>query len=123
SSVWNGSRFRRASPCARLRIEATTLDRLPDFFFAIFKDSASGNPLQAPANTAAAGRRIEKELQARGVIARAQCYKSLAEEQPKAYENGDEVVSVADRAGLSKRVARMRPSVVINGGRGRRQDK
>src|SRR5262245_46715868 len=33
----------------------------------------------------AAGRRIDKELEARGVIARAQSRKGLAEEQPKAY--------------------------------------
>jgi tRNA-splicing ligase RtcB len=64
---------------------------------------------------AAAGRRIDKELEARGVIARAQSYKGLAEEQPKAYKDVDEVVSVVDRAGLSKRVARMRPIGVIKG--------
>jgi tRNA-splicing ligase RtcB (3'-phosphate/5'-hydroxy nucleic acid ligase) len=64
---------------------------------------------------AAAGRRIDKELEARGVIARAQSYKGLAEEQPNAYKDVDEVVSVVDRAGLSKRVARMRPIGVIKG--------
>jgi tRNA-splicing ligase RtcB len=63
----------------------------------------------------AAGRRIDKELEARGVIARAQSHRGLAEEQPKAYKNVDEVVSVVDRAGLSKKVARMRPIGVIKG--------
>jgi tRNA-splicing ligase RtcB (3'-phosphate/5'-hydroxy nucleic acid ligase) len=63
----------------------------------------------------AAGRRIDKELEARGVIARAQSRKGLAEEQPKAYKNVDEVVDVVDRAGLSKKVARMRPIGVIKG--------
>jgi tRNA-splicing ligase RtcB len=63
----------------------------------------------------AAGRRIDKELEARGVIARAQSHRGLAEEQPKAYKNVDDVVSVVDRAGLSKRVARMRPLGVIKG--------
>jgi tRNA-splicing ligase RtcB (3'-phosphate/5'-hydroxy nucleic acid ligase) len=63
----------------------------------------------------AAGRRIDKELEARGVIARAQSRKGLAEEQPKAYKNVDEVVEVVDRAGLSKKVARMRPIGVIKG--------
>src|SRR5262249_27114237 len=57
----------------------------------------------------AAGRRIDKELEAKGVIARAQSWKGLAEEQPKAYKNVDEVVDVVHRAGLSKKVARMRP--------------
>lgn len=63
----------------------------------------------------AAGRRIDKELEARGVIARAQSRKGLMEEQPKAYKNVDEVVDVVDRAGLSKKVARMRPIGVIKG--------
>jgi tRNA-splicing ligase RtcB len=63
----------------------------------------------------AGGRRIDKELEARGVIARAQSRRGLAEEQPKAYKNVDEVVEVVDRAGLSRRVARMRPIGVIKG--------
>jgi tRNA-splicing ligase RtcB len=63
----------------------------------------------------AAGRRIDKELEARGVIARAQSRKGLAEEQPRAYKNVDEVVDVVHRAGLSRKVARMRPVGVIKG--------
>lgn len=60
-------------------------------------------------------RRIDKELEGRGVIARAQSRKGLAEEQPDAYKNVDDVVEVVDGAGLSKRVARMRPIGVIKG--------
>lgn len=63
----------------------------------------------------AAGRRIDKELAAKGVIARAQSHKGLAEEQPKAYKNVDDVVEVVHQAGLSKKVARMRPIGVIKG--------
>jgi tRNA-splicing ligase RtcB len=63
----------------------------------------------------AAGRRIDKELEARGIIARAQSRKGLAEEQPKAYKNVDEVVEVVHNAGLSRKVARMRPIGVIKG--------
>jgi tRNA-splicing ligase RtcB len=63
----------------------------------------------------AGGRRIDKELEARGVIARAQSRRGLAEEQPKAYKNVDEVVEVVHRAGLSRKVARMRPIGVIKG--------
>ncbi|HMC90289.1 MAG TPA: RtcB family protein [Gemmataceae bacterium] len=63
----------------------------------------------------AAGRRIDKELEARGVIARAQSHRGLAEEQPKAYKNVDDVVEVVHRAGLSHKVARMRPIGVIKG--------
>jgi tRNA-splicing ligase RtcB len=61
------------------------------------------------------GRRIDKELEAQGIIARAQSRKGLAEEQPRAYKDVDEVVEVVDAAGLSKKVARMRPLGVIKG--------
>ena len=54
-------------------------------------------------------------LEARGVIARAQSKKGLAEEQPAAYKNVDDVVQVVHDAGLSKKVARMRPIGVIKG--------
>jgi tRNA-splicing ligase RtcB len=64
---------------------------------------------------ASAGRRIDKELEARGVIARAQSRKGLAEEQPDAYKNVDDVVDVVHRAGLSRKVARLRPIGVIKG--------
>jgi tRNA-splicing ligase RtcB (3'-phosphate/5'-hydroxy nucleic acid ligase) len=63
----------------------------------------------------AAGRRIDKELLAKGIIARAQSHKGLAEEQPKAYKNVDDVVDVVHQAELSKKVARMRPIGVIKG--------
>lgn len=64
---------------------------------------------------AAGGRKIEKELEARGVIAMAQSRRGLAEEAPQAYKNVDDVVEVVDGAGLSRRVARMRPIGVIKG--------
>jgi tRNA-splicing ligase RtcB len=63
----------------------------------------------------AAGRRIDRELEARGVIARAQSRKGLAEEQPRAYKNVDDVVEVVHQAGLSRKVARLRPIGVIKG--------
>ncbi len=63
----------------------------------------------------AKGRRIDKELESRGVIARARSWKGLAEEQPKAYKDVDQVVEVVHKAGLSKKVARMRPIGVIKG--------
>jgi tRNA-splicing ligase RtcB len=63
----------------------------------------------------AAGRKIEKELEARGVIAMAQSKKGLAEEQPRAYKNVDDVVEVVHEADLSRKVARMRPIGVIKG--------
>ncbi|MBT4866762.1 MAG: RNA-splicing ligase RtcB, partial [Planctomycetaceae bacterium] len=63
----------------------------------------------------AKGRRIDQELRARGVIARSRSWKGLAEEQPDAYKDVNLVVDVVHRAGLSKKVARMRPIGVIKG--------
>jgi tRNA-splicing ligase RtcB len=63
----------------------------------------------------AAGRRIDKELDAIGIIAKARGQKGLAEEQPAAYKDVDQVVEVVDKAGISKKVARLRPIGVIKG--------
>ena len=63
----------------------------------------------------AQGRRIDKELLSRGVIARARSWKGLAEEQPAAYKDVDLVVEVVHKAGLASKVARMRPIGVIKG--------
>jgi tRNA-splicing ligase RtcB (3'-phosphate/5'-hydroxy nucleic acid ligase) len=63
----------------------------------------------------AQGRRIDKELEARGVIAMASSRGGLAEEQPSAYKNVDHVVEVVHNADLSRKVARMRPIGVIKG--------
>jgi tRNA-splicing ligase RtcB len=63
----------------------------------------------------AAGRRIDRELDALGIIARARGHKGLAEEQPAAYKDVDHVVDVVDKAGISKKVARLRPVGVIKG--------
>jgi tRNA-splicing ligase RtcB len=62
-----------------------------------------------------AGRKIEKELEHRGVIAMAASRAGLAEEQPKAYKNVDDVVDTVHEADLSRKVARMRPIGVIKG--------
>ncbi|QDU63241.1 RNA-splicing ligase RtcB [Planctomycetes bacterium Pan216] len=64
---------------------------------------------------AARGRNIAKELAGRGVIARAHSRKGLEEEQPDAYKDVSMVVEVVARAGLSNKVARMRPIGVIKG--------
>jgi len=63
----------------------------------------------------AQGRRIDRELEARGVFARAHSWKGLAEEQPDAYKNVDLVVEVVHKANLARKVARMKPIGVIKG--------
>jgi tRNA-splicing ligase RtcB len=61
------------------------------------------------------GREIERDLRSRGVVARGRSWKGLAEEQPDAYKDVDLVVDVVDRAGLAKKVAKLRPIGVIKG--------
>ncbi len=63
----------------------------------------------------AVGRRIDKELAELGIIAKARGRTGLAEEQPAAYKDVDEVVNCVTSAGLSRRVARLRPIGVIKG--------
>jgi tRNA-splicing ligase RtcB len=68
------------------------------------------------ATKAARGRNIQQELERdRGVIARCRSREGLAEEQPAAYKDVDIVVDVVHRAGLSSKVARLRPLGVIKG--------
>ncbi|MBX7073111.1 MAG: RtcB family protein [Pirellulales bacterium] len=67
------------------------------------------------ASKLAQGRRIDEELERQGVVARAQSWKGLAEEQPAAYKDVDLVVEVVHRAGLASKVARLRPIGVIKG--------
>jgi tRNA-splicing ligase RtcB len=64
---------------------------------------------------AAKGRRIDRELAARGVVARAKGRDALAEEMPEAYKDVKDVVDVVHRFGISTRVARLRPIGVIKG--------
>src|SRR5207244_10691630 len=58
---------------------------------------------------AAKGRRIDRELAERGVVARAKGRDALAEEMPEAYKDVKDVVDVVHRFGISTRVARLRP--------------
>jgi tRNA-splicing ligase RtcB len=63
----------------------------------------------------AQGRRIDRELADKGIIAKCRSWKGLAEEQPAAYKDVSQVVQVVARAGLAKKVARLRPIGVVKG--------
>jgi len=65
--------------------------------------------------SACRGRSISKELAEKGIIVLAAGRGTLDEEAPEAYKNVSEVVHVVHEAGISKRVARMRPLCVIKG--------
>lgn len=64
---------------------------------------------------AAHGRSIEDELEKQGTIVMGRGRKSVAEEQPAAYKDVNDVVDVVHQAGIARRVARMRPIGVIKG--------
>ena len=55
------------------------------------------------------------KLKNKGILLRSSSVKGITEEAPEAYKNIDEVVNVVDRAGLSKKIARLKPLAVIKG--------
>ena len=61
------------------------------------------------------GRAIAEHLEKQGIFVRAEGRRTLHEEVPEAYKDVDEVVKVVDAAGLSRRVARLRPIGVVKG--------
>ncbi|MCZ6688526.1 MAG: RtcB family protein [Planctomycetota bacterium] len=60
-------------------------------------------------------RPIVREMREQGIIVRASGMKTLREEIPEAYKDVADVVGVVDRAGIGKKVARLRPVGVIKG--------
>jgi tRNA-splicing ligase RtcB len=61
------------------------------------------------------GRSIGRELEDRGILVRWTGRWTMAEEMPEAYKDVSEVVGVVDGAGISKKVARLRPIAVVKG--------
>jgi tRNA-splicing ligase RtcB len=61
------------------------------------------------------GRQLVDELARRGILIRSPSSRGVAEEAPGAYKDVTTVVDAADRAGLSRTVARLEPLVCIKG--------
>jgi tRNA-splicing ligase RtcB len=61
------------------------------------------------------GRPLHRELEDRGIYVMASSRATLAEEAPEAYKDVSGVVEVVNRAGISRKVARLRPWGVIKG--------
>jgi len=61
------------------------------------------------------GPALRAQLEAAGIAVRAGSERGLAEEAPFAYKDVDEVVTVCERAGLARRVARLIPLGVVKG--------
>jgi tRNA-splicing ligase RtcB len=67
------------------------------------------------AKKSARGRAIVQELEAQGIYVRSAGRATLMEEIPEAYKDVSEVVDVVHHAGISKKVAQLRPLGVIKG--------
>ncbi len=67
------------------------------------------------AKKAARGRDLIGEMEAQGVIVRATGMRTVAEEMAFAYKDVSEVVEVMEGAGVSRRVAELRPLGVVKG--------
>jgi tRNA-splicing ligase RtcB (3'-phosphate/5'-hydroxy nucleic acid ligase) len=63
----------------------------------------------------ARGRDLVAELQALGVTVRSQTRAGVAEEMPSSYKDVADVVGVLEAAGVTQRVARLKPFAVIKG--------
>ncbi len=67
------------------------------------------------AKKASRGRAIHRELEDRGILVRASGRGTMAEEMPDAYKDISQVVDVVHNAGISRKVARLRPIAVVKG--------
>src|SRR5262245_24142800 len=60
-------------------------------------------------------REEQRKLESQGILVRSESRDGILEELPEAYKNVDEVIEVVHRAGLARKVARLRPMGVIKG--------
>jgi tRNA-splicing ligase RtcB len=67
------------------------------------------------AKKAGKGRAIHRELEDKGILVRWTGRSTLAEEMPDAYKDVRQVVNVVHGAGISKKVAKLRPIGVVKG--------
>jgi tRNA-splicing ligase RtcB len=70
---------------------------------------------RAASKRASRGIDLFAELASRGVLIRAQGRATVAEEMPHAYKDVADVVDVVHDAGISRKVARLRPMIVVKG--------
>ena len=61
------------------------------------------------------GENLRKELESEGIRVRAGSMAGLAEEAPQAYKDVDEVVATVCGANIARKVARLRPVIVVKG--------
>jgi tRNA-splicing ligase RtcB len=70
---------------------------------------------RSAAKKSSKGRAIHRELADKGILARWTGRSTMAEEMPEAYKDISQVIEVVHGAGISKKVARLRPIAVLKG--------
>jgi tRNA-splicing ligase RtcB len=80
--------------------------------------SAHGSGRRLSRNKAikfSANMNVRERLKSKGILVFSHSHKGLREEIPEAYKEIDEVVNVTESSGISQRVARMVPLLVVKG--------
>jgi tRNA-splicing ligase RtcB len=67
------------------------------------------------AKRTAKGRNLKRELKDKGILIRAASRATIDEEMPEAYKDAAEVVETTHGAGIGRKVARLRPLIVVKG--------
>ena len=61
------------------------------------------------------GREVIDDLSERGIVIRSPSSRGVAEEAPGAYKDVNAVVDAADKAGLARKVAGLKPVICVKG--------
>ena len=91
--------------------------------FAVMVDSAAVRPAHGAGRALSRhqalqqwqGRELVDELARGGILVRTRSLRGAAEEAPGACKDVDLVAEVTERAGLARRVARVRPKICVKG--------
>jgi tRNA-splicing ligase RtcB len=67
------------------------------------------------AKKAAKGRNLRREMEDKGILVRAASRATVDEEMSEAYKDAAEVVDATHGAGIGRKVARLRPLIVVKG--------
>jgi tRNA-splicing ligase RtcB len=70
---------------------------------------------RAETKNRATGLSVLKALNEKGIALRASSVNAIVEEMPEAYKDVADVVSIVERAGIARRVARLEPVIVVKG--------
>lgn len=70
---------------------------------------------RAQASRSVRGQEVKRRMEEQGILVKAASFATLTEEIPEAYKDVGEVVATCDGAGISRKVAKLRPLAVIKG--------